>query len=387
MFPTNCRTQYIQKAPIVNLLSECEIPDEVISFGQGVPFFGPPESAISAITSSLDDETSHLYTEDIGIEGLRSAISNKLKIVNEIDADPLKNIFVTSGGNYGFIVALMTITDLGDEVILLSPYYFNHDMAITLSGCKSVAVSTDSQYQPDLQALRKAITSKTKAIVTVSPNNPAGVVYSEEKLVEINNLCEESGIYHISDEAYEHFVYEDARHVSPAKYDDELEHTITIFSFSKSYGMSGLRIGYNVIPSDLHTEAIKVQDTIGICAPTLGQIAAKEVLRRDLDYPKRHLGILSEIRDIFNDKLEGIQDIEFPKTRGAFYFLLRPNTHKSSWEIVKTLIEKHKIITIPGEAFGAEFPSLRISYGNLDKKRAIQGIERLRIGLEEILGN
>ena len=123
---------------------------------------------------------------------------------------------VTAGGNQAFLNVVLGILDPGDEVILPVPYYFNHEMAITMANARPVLAPTDSDYQLDLGALRSAITPRTRAIVTVSPNNPSGAVYPEGALRAVNALCAEHGIYHISDEAYEYFTFDDARHFSPA---------------------------------------------------------------------------------------------------------------------------------------------------------------------------
>ncbi len=156
------RTQNISKAPIVHLLSSSKIPEGTISLGQGAPFYGPPESAISAVFQALKEKSYYGYTEDMGREGLRKAISDKLRRKNEINADFAHNIMVTSGGNYGFMIALLSISNLGDEIILTSPYYFNHKMAIEMVGCKPVIVYRDHDHQPVLQNIIDATTSKTR---------------------------------------------------------------------------------------------------------------------------------------------------------------------------------------------------------------------------------
>lgn len=148
----------------------------------------------------------------------------------------------------GFLNAILAITHAGDEIILNTPYYFNHEMAIGMINCQPVSVQTDNRYQPKVDKLRKAITSKTKAIVTISPNNPTGVVYDASILREINQLCQEAGTYHISDEAYEYFTYGNVKHPSPASFSGSTPHTISLFSLSRTYGFASWRIGYMIIP-------------------------------------------------------------------------------------------------------------------------------------------
>src|SRR5204862_4546052 len=158
---------------------------------------------------------------------------------------------VTAGGNMAFVHAVLAITEPDDEVILPVPFYFNHEMAIQIAGCRAVRVPTDARYQLSVGAIRDAITDRTRAIVTVTPNNPSGAVLSESSLREVNALCRELGIYHIADEPYEYFTYGSARHVSPGSFPDAASHTISMYSLSKAYGFAGWRIGYVVYPEHL----------------------------------------------------------------------------------------------------------------------------------------
>src|SRR5262245_64225268 len=155
-------------------------------------------------------------------------------------------VMVTAGGNMAFVHAILAITQPGDEVILPVPFYFNHEMAIQMADCAAVRVPTDDRYQLNLDAIRRAITPRTRAIVTVSPNNPTGAVFPEAALREVNDLCAHHGLFHISDEVYEYFTYGSAAHASPGAFDGAHAHTISMFSLSKAYGFAGWRIGYMV---------------------------------------------------------------------------------------------------------------------------------------------
>ena len=187
-----------------------------ISLGQGVVHYGPPPAALAAIPEFLRTVPHHMYTPDAGLPELRKAFEEKLRAENGIDAPFERRIFVTVGANQAFLNAVLAICDPGDEVILLAPYYFNHEMAVILASAVPVPVPVDERLQPDLPAITAAITGRTRAIVTVSPNNPTGAVYPRETLAAIHQLCAERGIYHVSDEAYEYFTYDGARHFSPA---------------------------------------------------------------------------------------------------------------------------------------------------------------------------
>ncbi len=379
------RTASIMEAPLLKLTANARLPADVISLGQGVPFFGPPSEAVVAAGRVAGSQEGFCYTRDEGLLELRVALSKKLQSENGISADPADQIMVTSGSNQGFINALLAISEPGDEVIVFSPYYFNHVMAMQMSGCKPVFVDTDRDHQPDLEALGSALSERTKAIITISPNNPTGAVYSTPVLGFINSLCRDRGIYHISDEAYEYFHFEGSEHFSPGSLDPGMSHTISLFSFSKSYGMPGYRVGYVAYPAHLHKEMLKVQDTIAICSPALSQHAALAALEVGSGYPRSFLGVMQEVRDLFKTGLSGMDGVRLPRTFGGFYFMLDLDTDKTSSEVALSLMENYGVITAPREMFGGTTCALRISYANIKPEKARVGLARLKDGLSKIL--
>jgi aspartate/methionine/tyrosine aminotransferase len=372
--------------PIVaNLITETP---GTISLGQGVVYFNPPQSALDRATQLNSDQNYHLYSAVEGITELRDCISNKLRNENNINVSEQQKIVVTAGANMAFMNTMMAITDPGDEVILLRPYYFNHEMAINMVSCIPVIVETDLEYQPCLDKIESAITSKTRAIVTVSPNNPSGAVYPETILKKINELCKEKGIYHISDEAYEYFIYDDAEHFSVASIPDSEEHTVSLYSLSKAYGFASWRIGYMLIPEHLALAVKKVQDTNLICPARITQEAAIAALQTGKNYTLSHLKQIKVVRDELYAALQSINKIgTTANTMGAFYFLVKLNTTLTGMQIVERLIKEHKIAVIPGETFGMDNGCyIRIAYGALDKKTSDMGIQRLIEGLTDIIG-
>jgi aspartate/methionine/tyrosine aminotransferase len=238
-----------------------------ISLGQGVVYYGPPPEAIARLPEFLADPENHKYKLIQGIPPLVSAIAAKLQTDNGIEVDEQNSIVVTAGSNMGFMNAVLAITSPGDEIILQTPYYFNHEMAIVMASCRPVVVATDENYQLRPDAIAQAITERTRAVVTISPNNPTGAVYPEAALREVNDICRDRGIYHISDETYEYFTYNGVKHTSPGVFPHSQEHTISLYSLSKAYGFASWRIGYMVIPEHLLVPVKKIQDTIVICPP------------------------------------------------------------------------------------------------------------------------
>ena len=372
------------QAPIIPILGEwIRATPGTISLGQGMVAYGPPPEAAAAIGPFLDDGGAHRYGPVEGLPALVEAIAAKLRAENHLDLDGSR-VVVTAGGNMAFMNAVLAIADAGDEVIIQSPFYFNHEMAIVMAGCRPVVVQTDARYQLDVDAIGRAITPQTRAIVTVSPNNPSGAVYRADVLRQVNALCAAHGIWHIHDEAYEYFTYGDARHFSPASIPGAPAHTISLFSLSKAYGFASWRIGYMVIPEPLWVPVNKIQDTILICPPHVSQAAATGALAAGRPYCDARVQTLTRVRAQVLDRLAAIQDLcEVPSADGAFYCLLRVRSEMDSMALAERLVREHRVATVPGSAFGLTSGCyLRVSYGALAPETVEEGIERLVGGMK-----
>ena len=357
-----------------------------ISLGQGIVHYPPPPEAIEAAAACTADPVNHIYRAVDGIPALRDALRVKLAEENGIAMGDDSNLHVCAGGNMAFNNALLAITDPGEEVILPTPYYFNHEMAITMASCVPVSVPTDANYMLQPDAIAAAITPRTRAVVTVSPNNPSGAVYPEELVREVNRICADHGIYHVHDEAYEYFTYGDAKHFSPGSIPGSTPYTISLYSLSKAYGMAGWRVGYMVYPADLHEAIRKIQDTILICPPILSQYAALAALGVGRAYCDRWLEEYADVRNIFMQEMTSMADIcDVPKADGAFYFLLRVHTDMDAMTLVEKLVLQHAVAAIPGSAFGLEGCYLRVAYGALRKDTAVEGVQRLTSGLRTLV--
>ncbi|MDF5724653.1 MAG: pyridoxal phosphate-dependent aminotransferase [Rhizonema sp. PD37] len=381
------RMQAVQ-SPIIPVVGELirSCPG-TISLGQGVVSYNPPPEAIEFLPKFLADSTNNLYKAVEGIPPLLTALAAKLQAFNGIEINEEKCIVVTAGSNMAFMNAILAITSVGDEVILNTPYYFNHEMAIAIAGCHPVLVRTDENYQLRPEAIADAITPKTRAIVTISPNNPTGVVYSEEALRKVNQICRDRSIYHISDEAYEYFTYNGVKHVSPGAFAGSCDCTISLYSLSKAYGFASWRIGYMVIPKRLLTAVRKIQDTILICPPVVSQYAALGALQAKEEYLSRNIEAISLVRCSVLDYLKSLQGLcTITPADGAFYFFLKVHTNIDSFKLVERLIKEHLVAVIPGTTFGMDNGCyLRVAYGALQKDTAKEGIERLVTGLQTIL--
>jgi aspartate/methionine/tyrosine aminotransferase len=365
-----------------------------ISLGQGVVNYGPPPQAIAALPSLMGDGSLHKYLGVSGHPGFIEAIHNKLAQENQIKLGTDAMVMVTAGSNMAFLNSVLAVADPGDEFILPMPFYFNQEMAIRMCGCIPVPVPTHADWSLDVAAMAAAITPRTRAILTVSPNNPTGAVYSEVSLRAVNALCAQHGIYHFSDEAYEYFTYEGAKHFSPASIPGALKHTLSFYSMSKNYGMASWRVGYVVFPANLFDAMNKVQDTNLICAPMPSQLLALEALKLGRNWVEPKVKALSEVRQTVYKTLEGLGDlVQFPQTQGAFYVLMKlPGLAQGiqAIEFNRVMTEKFKVASIPGFAFGLtntqEANYQRLSYGALEAASVAEGVQRYVAAVKDWYG-
>lgn len=386
--PPISRTVAAVQTPIIPVVAEwTRNTPGTLSLGQGMVSYPPPAAALQAIAEFGGAASDHLYGPALGHPDLLALIHAKLHQENNIECAKGYRVMVTAGSNMAFMNVLRVLVDPGDEVILPVPYYFNQEMAVRMLNCTPISVATDEHYQLQIDALRAAITEKTRAIVTVSPNNPSGAVYSEASLRAVNQLCKDYGLYHISDEAYEYFTYAAARHFSPASIDDAQGHTIALYSLSKAYGFASWRIGYMVFPEALLPDLLKVQDTQLICPPQITQLAAIGALQTGSAYCRQQLRALADIRQQLLGPLQSHPIVSTVATDGAFYLLLKVATRLDDLHLVNTLIRDFKVAVIPGSAFGLyEGCYLRVSYGMLDAKNAQLALQRLLKGLDWVAG-
>lgn len=375
------------QSPIIPVVSEMiRAHPGTISLGQGVAYYGPPAAVLEAAQRFGVEPVDHTYKPVQGIDPLLDVIGRKLEAENGIRLGDGQQAIVTAGGNMAFLHALFAICDPGDQVILPLPYYFNHEMAVGMVSCEAVCVPTDAHYQLEVGATRAAITERTRAVVTVSPNNPAGVVYPEADLRAVNALCREAGIYHVSDEAYEYFTYDGARHFSPGAIPGSAAHTISLHSLSKAYGFASWRIGWMVVPDHLVTAIKKAQDTVLICPPVISQYAAAAAMQVGVGYCREKLEALTAIRQRVRSALAELGDlIALPRSDGAFYFLLRVRTGLDSLALTERLIRDYRVAVIPGTAFGlTDGCYLRVAYGALDEATTVEAVGRLTKGLRAL---
>lgn len=385
--PSTARIQKVQ-SPVIPIVGEWTVQHPgTISLGQGVVHYAAPQVAGQAVVKAIGEDPSiDRYHSVRGIDGLLERIREKLQAENGLSLEQAA-VVVTAGSNMGFLNAVLAIADVGDEIILLRPFYFNHEMAIDLAGCRAVHVDTDQDYQIDVAQLEAAVTEKTRAIVTVSPNNPTGAVYSRDALTDVNTLCQGRGIYHISDEAYEYFHYDADPHFSPGSLTDAQRHTISLYTLSKAYGMAGWRMGYMAIPEHLEMAVKKIQDTNLVCPPIANQIAAGAALDAGRGWCLERIDRFREVRDLVLTELDSLGPrCRVPRPDGAFYALAQLDTSQTDMFLVERLIREYGVAVLPGSTFGVQAGcALRLAYGALEKDTVAEGIGRFVRGLRKLL--
>jgi aspartate/methionine/tyrosine aminotransferase len=359
-----------------------------ISFGQGVVSYPPPPEAIEAARRFGSAPADHRYGPVEGLPELIEAIEQKLAAENRIHVHPDSRVVVTAGSNMGFVNAVLAMLDDRDEVVLPAPYYFNHEMAIEMIGGRAVVVPARSDWQLDLDAIRAALTPRTRAIVTVSPNNPTGAVYPAADLTAVNELCRDRGLFHIHDEAYEYFTYGAAAHFSPGSLPGAGAHTISLHSCSKGFGMASWRVGYMTLPHILWDAVNKIQDTVLVCPPAISQHAAVAALGLGRSFAQPHIESLDRRRQTLHRLIhEADLPVDLTMPDGAFYFFIRVRANLDPVILVERLIREHRVAAMPGSAFGADGCTLRVSYGMLDDRELEDGAGRLIAGIRAIVGS
>lgn len=352
---------------------------DIVSLGQGIPAFAPAPVIEQAIRNAFKGETMHKYSQYEGIQELRYELAQKLSSHNSIQADPDNEIIITSGANQAFMTAILTVTEPGDHILLPAPYFVNHEMAIRICGRVPIEVPLleDDGFQIRLDALIPYVNAKTKALVMVSPNNPTGAVYGKEELIECASFMASRGIFTIADETYEFFVHDGALHFSIGSIPQLSQHVITIGSFSKTFAMTGWRLGYLVSSREVCAQAIKVHNAMLICAPVPAQMAVLAVLKNYRNFVSDNVRTLQECRAYVRKELCTIPHLSWHPTEGAFFAFVRVDLDEPVNAIATDILETAHLLVVPGTTFGRYGEGyLRLSYA-LDIESLKKALNRL----------
>jgi aminotransferase len=325
----------------------------LINLGSGTPDFLPPQPAMDAMQQALADGRAQ-YTAWTGIPELRAAIAQKLSADNHVTVDPDAEIIVTAGAQEALMATLMTLLDPGDHALTPSPHYDEYSRDANILGGTLVPVATtpETNFTINVDDLAAAITPRTKALVIVSPNNPTATVLPRTTLEQIAALAQERDLIVISDEIYEYYVFDGHRHVSMASLPGMRERTVTINSFSKSFGMTGLRLGYIAAPAALIEAMLPFHHAMMICASVVSQYGGLAALTHPRDWFQPILAEYDRRRRAWMDMLDSIA-LPYTQPQGAYYIFIdiRP-TGLSSAEFVARAREKAHLVFQPGTIGG-----------------------------------
>ncbi len=353
---------------------------DVINLGAGDPDFDTPAYIVDAALAAIEKGYTH-YVSSRGVKGLREAIANKLKEENNLEFDPATEIIVTPGAKLGLFAALMAVVDDSDEVLILDPFWVSYEPCVQFSGGIPIRVplSKEDNFRVMGANLREKLTPRSKLLMINTPNNPTGRVLSREELEAIAEVALEKDLLVLSDEIYEKIVYEDHEHISIGSLPDMLDRIIVINGFSKSYAMTGWRLGYVAAKEPLISEILKVQQHSVTCAASFIQYAGIKALTGPQDMVSEMVEVYRKRRDIMVDGLDSLRGVSCHRPEGAFYaFPDISGTGMSSLEFADMLLSKARAAVTPGTAFGDSGEAhVRLSFAN-STELIEQAIERMR---------
>ncbi|MDR5586558.1 MULTISPECIES: pyridoxal phosphate-dependent aminotransferase [Clostridium] len=366
---------------------------DVVSFGAGEPDFNTPQNIINAAIKAMEEGKTK-YTPAGGILELKEVICEKFKKDNNLEYKP-SQITISTGAKQCLANVFMAILNPGDEVLIPVPYWVSYPELVKLADGVPVFVETikENNYKYTIEDLEKCVTSKTKAILLNSPNNPTGTIYHEEELKEIADFAKRHDLFIISDEIYEKLIYDNEEHISIASLnEDSYKRTIVINGVSKTYAMTGWRLGYVAADEKITKLMTSIQSHMTSNVNSITQYASIEALTGSEEEVDKMVKEFESRRNFMLDKLSKIDELSILRPNGAFYIMVNIEKYLNttfkghniinSVEFSKVLLEEEKVAVIPGSGFGLE-NYIRLSYAT-SMDIIEKGIDRLSIFLSKI---
>ena len=356
--PISNRVSQMPKSAIHEMTRLSKEVDDVAFLSWAKPTSGTPEHITKAAIKAIEEGKTGGYSEPAGIYELREEIAKKLKEVNHIEASP-EEIIVTVGAIEGLAAAVMAVIDPGDEVIIPTPGYSTHIGQIIMASGKPVCVPTieEDGFSLDIQKINDAITEKTKAILFSDPNNPTGSVYSNEQLEAVAEIACKNNLIVITDEAYEYFTFDGHKHYSIASFPGMKDRVISAFTFTKTYAMTGWRIGYVHSSKELIPQIKKAHITFAICAPVISQYAVLEAIKSSQECVENFREHYKNARDLMCRRLDRLSHVftyQTPKGSYLMFPKIKLEAGKDSLAFAKRLLKEARVSTTPGVAFKSE---------------------------------
>jgi aminotransferase len=326
-----------------------------VNLAQGLPDFEPPRELLEALPGILAGAQNHQYSYTWGSLEFRRAVAEKCARFNGMTVDPDNEVTITCGVSEALVDAVLALTEPGDEVVILEPWYENYLPACVLAGVRPRFVPlSDKDYALDLSRLAKAVTGKTRLLLLNTPGNPSGRVLSREELAEIARLCRRFGVIAVVDEIYEHIWYEGHPHVSLASLPGMADRTVTISGLGKAYAVTGWRVGWAVAAAPLTALIRKVHDYVTLCAPSPFQAAGCVALALPDSYYENLRREYARRRTILLRALER-SGLAFTPPEGSYYVMVdaKPLGWKDDWDFVNFLARQVGVLAVPGSSFYA----------------------------------
>jgi len=396
--PISKRIHKIAASPTMNIFSkvkEMQVRGEnIIDLSVGEPDFLTPSNIKEAAKRAIDENQTR-YTLNQGTLELRNAIIHKLKKENGLEYSA-QDIIVSTSAKQSLYNAVQSLVNDDDEVIIPAPYYVSYPEMVTLARGKSVIIPTteDTEFKLTPNQLLKAITTSTKLLIMSYPTNPTGASYNKKELEAIAEIVEKKKLFVLSDEIYENIIYNDNKFVSFASLGEEIKkRTIVVNGFSKSYAMTGWRIGYAAGPDEFIKAMNKIQSHSTSNASSISQAAALEALNGPQDYIPMMRKEFEQRRNFIHEKMSSIKGITCFKPKGAFYLFPNVKSYfgkstssvkiENSIDLATYLLYEEKVATVPGSSFGSE-GYLRISYST-SMENLKEGARRIREALGKLI--
>ncbi len=367
--------------------------EDVVNFGVGEPDFATPAHIVAAAKKAIDEGHTK-YTASSGIPELKKAICDKLLRDNGLTYEP-SQIIVSNGAKHSLFNACSALVEEGDEVIIPSPYWLSYPELVKLCGGTPVFVKAErgNGFKITPEQLKAAITPKTKMFIFNSPSNPTGAVYTESEVRAIGKVCEEAGIFVLADEIYEKLVYTGVKPFSIANCSEKLkENTIVVNGVSKTYAMTGWRIGYLAAPKDIAKAIDSFQSHATSNANTIAQYAALKAIESSEEEIIKMRNVFAERREKMLERIKTMHEVFCVVPDGAFYVMIvveglygrtyRGKKIENSVDFATSLLETEKVATVPGKAFGAD-DCVRLSY-SLSMEDMLKGLDRIEKFIEEL---
>lgn len=368
----------VQRSPFYSIMELAAKRGDCIYLQLGEPDFTTPKPILDAAKKAMDEGHTH-YGPDRGSHELRQLIAQKIKKQYGADYNWENEILITAGGQAGLHIAVMALANPGDEVIILVPYYPPYLVNTTLANAKPVFVTLRSEngFIPDAAEIEKAVSPKTKALIILSPNNPTGAVYPAEVLKRLVELARARKFMIISDEVYESLVYDGLTHTSALSFPDAKEHVVQVNSFSKTYAMTGLRIGYVAASADKLLQFLKYHHTVNISANVPSQLACVTAMKGPQDSVEEMRQAYQKRRDLLVKLLNDIPGVHCGTPKGAFYVLADiRELGVPSLEFVEYLVQEAGVVLTNGSGLGYE-GFVRVSYC-ADPEKIEEAMDRMK---------